>query len=142
MTYKIAVASSDGIQVNETFGSTAGFLVYTIMEDKISTPEERVYVSESESMSCTPSNSCGNGNGCGNGVQNCGGNAGIAAKIALVGDCRCVVCRKIGFQVQKQLERKAISYFDVSCSITEALDKIIAYYRRVDRCQSLRQELP
>lgn len=138
MTYKIAVASSDGVQVNETFGSTARFLVYTIMEDRISPPEERVYVLESESMSCTQSNSCGNGNG----VQNCGGNAGIVAKIALVDDCRCIVCRKIGFQIQKQLERKAISYFDVSCSITEALDKIIAYYRRVDRRQSLRQELP
>ncbi len=140
MTYKIAVASSDGIQVNETFGSTARFLVYTITEDRISPPEERIYVPESASMNCTPTNDCGNG--CGNGTQKCHGGTGVMTKITLVDDCRCIVCRRIGFQIQKQLERKAISYFDVNCSITEALDKIIAYYRRVDRHQSLRKELP
>ncbi|MCD7958268.1 MAG: hypothetical protein LUF89_01780 [Ruminococcus sp.] len=101
MTYKIAVASSEGMQVNETFGSATRFLVYTVMEDAISAPEERIYVSEFADKNCTPANSCCNGNGGGNGTQNCGGSAGVMAKVALVDDCRCIVYRKIGFQVQK-----------------------------------------
>ncbi|MCM1228176.1 MAG: hypothetical protein NC320_12300 [Clostridium sp.] len=78
----------------------------------------------------------GNSNVCGSG---CGGNGEASAKVELVADCRAVVCKKIGFNIQKQLERKAISSFDVNCSVKEALDKISAYYSRIDRHESLRK---
>lgn len=55
----------------------------------------------------------------------------------LLSDCRCVVCKKIGFQAQKQFEKKAISVFDVECEIKEALDKITFYYNKIDRHESL-----
>jgi len=141
MAYKIAIASSDGTYVDETFGSATRFLIFTVNNETIDPPKERIYVSESVDKKCSPTNGCSNEKGCGNSTKNCGGSAGVMAKVALMDDCRCVVCRKIGFQVQKQLERKAISYFDVSCSITEALNKITAYYRRVDQHQALRKAL-
>ena len=59
-------------------------------------------------------------------------------RVLLIDDCRCVVCAKIGFQAQKQFERKAISVFDIECKITDALDKITAYYEKVDGHKSLR----
>ena len=68
----------------------------------------------------------------------CGGAGEASAKVELVSDCRCVVCKKIGFHIQKQLERKAISAFDVTCPVEEALEKISHYFTRMDNHESLR----
>ncbi len=138
MSYKIAVASSDGKNINETFGSTKSFTVYEVTDGIYRQSEERVF--QSETAEILPENcdskSCGSSNGCGSG---CSGQSNASSKVELVSDCRAVVCRKIGFHIQKQLERKAISAFDVSCSIEEALSKITNYYSRIDRHESLRR---
>ena len=138
MPYKIAVATSDGENVNETFGSAEFFEIYEVADGVYTKSEKRVFQSETSDIlpdKCT-SKGCGNSDGCGSG---CGGSGEVSAKVELVADCRAVVCRKIGFHVQKQLERKAISAFDVSCSVGEALDKISVYYSRIDRHESLRK---
>ena len=57
----------------------------------------------------------------------------VISKVDKIKDCRCIVCKKIGFQAQKQLERKAISVFDIEGSIDEILGKIIEYYRKLDQ---------
>ena len=86
-----------------------------------------------------------NTNGCGNGGCNsgsgggCSGSGEVSRKVELVSDCRCVVCKKIGFHVQKQLERKAITSFDVACTVEEALQKITVYFHKVDTHQSFRR---
>lgn len=172
MAYKIAVASSDGLQIDETFGSTKSFIIYEVEDGKYSRLEERTFHLEaaeenaaslaegcnlpgedSLSESCHKQdcsveyaqgakdgcgsgagNGCGNGSGCGSG---CGGGE-VSAKVELISDCRCIVCKKIGFHIQKQLERKAISAFDVSCSVEEALSKISYYFNRMDNHESLR----
>ena len=67
----------------------------------------------------------------------------MIGKVALIEDCRAVVCKKVGFQAQKQFEKKAISVFDVECSVEEALEKITSYYYKIDNRQSLRsREVP
>ena len=85
---------------------------------------------------------CGNGSGCGGNGQGCGGGTEVLGKVALIEDCRAVVCKKIGFQAQKQFEKKAISVFDIEVSVEDALDKISSYYYKIDNRQSLRQRQP
>ena len=86
-----------------------------------------------------PASSCdGSAKGCGtsgcsgNGMG-CNGSTDVTSKVDKIKDCRCIVCKKIGFQAQKQLERKAISVFDIEGGIDEILDKIIEYYRKLDQ---------
>lgn len=151
MSYKIAVASSDEKQIDETFGSAKRFLIYEVTEDGYRKSEERVFeqaeaddafrtLPEGESLSSgCESRGCGSAGGCGNGAGGgCGGQGEASAKVELVSDCRCIVCKKIGFHIQKQLERKAISAFDVSCSVQEALNKISYYFNRMDKHESFR----
>jgi hypothetical protein len=75
----------------------------------------------------------GSSTGCGGSGSGCLGPTEVVSKVALIADCRCVVCKKVGFQAQKQFEKKAISVFDVECTIEEALDKITSYYAKVGR---------
>ena len=58
----------------------------------------------------------------------------------MIEDSRCVVAKKVGFQAQKQFEKKAISVFDIEVSVKEALDKITSYYFKIDNRQSLRSK--
>lgn len=69
----------------------------------------------------------------GNGGGGCGGGSEHTEKVKLISDYRAVVCTKIGMHAQKQLTVKAISTFDVQCTVSEALDKITAYYKKIDR---------
>lgn len=146
MSYKIAVASSDGKQIDETFGSAGRFIIYEVAGDVPKKLEEREFDNKeadqdavSALAGCNPSGGCGNagGGGCGAG-GGCGGAGEVSAKVELISDCRCIVCRKIGFHIQKQLEQRAISAFDVNCSVEEALEKISYYFGRMDNHKSLR----
>lgn len=132
--YKIAVASSDGINIDRTFGSAEFFTIYEVSANDYHVLEKRKFVSDTEEVSENCKKGCNNDCGSGTG---CGGEAD--KKVKLISDCRCVVCIKIGFNVQKQLERKAISAFDVSCTVAEALEKITDYYTKIDSHTSLRK---
>lgn len=146
MSYKIAVASSDGLQIDETFGSAKKFIIYEVTDGIYRRLEERAFCEEktynddvSAADGCNPQVSCKTEGGCGNGTgSGCGGAGETSAKVELVSDCRCIVCKKIGFHIQKQLERKAISAFDVTCPVEEALEKIAYYFSRMDNHESLR----
>lgn len=166
MSYKIAVATSDEINVDETFGQAKRFIIYEAdgktyrkieerdVEDD-SDADSKASAKKSESVqagcevsagcdskpeSCEAGAGCGSGSGCGGCGGGCGGNGVVSVKISSLFDCRAVVCKKIGVSAQKQFEKKAISYFDVSCSIEEALDKITFYYNRIDNHISLRDK--
>ena len=146
MSYKIAVASSDGIQIDETFGSAKRFIIYEVTDGIYRRLEERTFREEetenndvSAADGCNSPVSCKKEGGCAGGTGGgCGGAGAASAKVELVSDCRCVVCKKIGFHIQKQLERKAISAFDVACQVEEALEKISHYFTRMDNHESLR----
>ncbi len=174
MSYKIAIASSDGENVDVHFGAAEQFYIYEVEETKYQLAEVRKYetaeddladhtgssggisagcssgtdggvdtsyVNNSES-DCGDVTGCGAGTGGGCGAGNgsgCGSGAGgLNPRVELISDCRCVVCTKIGFHVQKQLEKLAIVSFDVTTSVSEALDKITFYFNRVDKHESLR----
>lgn len=141
MSYKIAIASSDGVHIDETFGAAGEFHIYEVNgEDFAETEIRKVSQTRAETVSqeaCGSQSGCGQG-GCHGAAEGCSGGEGASPKVELIADCRCVVCKKIGFRIQKQLERKAITSFAVSCTIEEALEKIATYFYKVDTHQSLR----
>lgn len=135
MSYKIAVASSDGKNVDVSFGGAEQFLIYEVEEEKsYHLLEVRDWKPESMdglTPDCKGVDCRGEGNGCGGAGSN-------IPKLSLVEDCRCLICKKIGFQVCKQLEKKAITAFDIDCDVEEALSKITLYFDRVDHHRTLR----
>lgn len=150
MAYKIAVASSDGIHIDLSFGAAPSFAIYEVEKHTFSLAEKREYIlpenvpagengdaAPKSDAGCGEENHCGNGGGCGagGGCQNAGG---TLPKVELIRDCRCIICKKIGFNVQKQLEKLAITSFDVDCTVEEALIKITTYLEKIDNHQSLR----
>lgn len=148
MAYYIAFGSSNGLNVDLKFGETDHFYIYKVEGQNVSFLEIRHVPSSSSekalpsdtSASCAGSgNGCGgSGNGCGGNGHGCGGGEAVLGKVSLIEDCRAVVCKKIGFQAQKQFEKKAISVFDVEVSVEDALDKISSYFYKIDNRQSLR----
>ena len=152
MAYNIAFGSSNGINVDLKFGETDKFYIYRVDGQDLqfleirhvnpSDPSAKAPAPASEASSCGNGGSCGNVSGCGGNGQGCGGGTEVLGKVALIEDCRAVVCRKIGFQAQKQFEKKAISVFDIEVSVEDALDKISSYYYKIDNRQSLRQIRP
>ncbi|MCR5529107.1 MAG: hypothetical protein K6F49_07815 [Saccharofermentans sp.] len=139
MAYKIAIGSSDGKIVDLKFGEVNKFLIYEV-GDEVVLSEEREYIpgeAEDASADSCSSSSCDT-KSCGGNGGGCQGPGNVAGKVELISDCRAVVCKKIGFQAQKQFEKKVISVFDVECEVKEALDKITFYYKRIDNHESLR----
>lgn len=144
MSYKIAVGSSDGVNVDLKFGEVNKFLIYDIDDDirfvgarKVDKRSLDNTVKADVSANCN--SGCSSDNSCGNRGNGCGGEEGVLKLISTIKDCRCVVCKKVGFQAQKQFEKKAIAVFDVEMPIKEALDKIASYYKKIDHHQSLRK---
>lgn len=154
MSYLIAVASLDEKNVDLSFGAAEGFHVYSIdgleikkigyrkleenkEPDLDNSVQKKISDSLPENFECSERPQCGNGKGCGSG---CHGAGGLLPKVELIADCRSLVCKKIGFQAQKQLEQKKITSFDVDCSVNDALTKISAYFDKIDRHISLRKD--
>ena len=130
MAYKIAVASSDGVNVDLHFGAAAEFLIYNVNDEGSFELLEKRKIEEKAAENCGTKNcgsGCGNGNGGG-----CGGAGGPSARVEQICDVRAVVAAKIGFNVTKALEKKAISGFDVECPVQDALEKITKYFYSVD----------
>ena len=137
MSYKIAVATSNELYVDLHFGAAKFFSIYEVQDNgEFSFLEKRDYDEsrEGESIDGKPAKTAGchgSGSGCGQG----GCSGGASAKVELISDVRAVIAEKIGFNVTKQLEKKAISSFDVDCSVQEALEKITKYFYSVDNHQ-------
>ncbi len=128
MSYKIAVGSSDGVNIDLKFGQIEKFLIFEI-DENIVLKEERFF-DLSRETDCNAG--CGGG-GCSGRGGGCSGPEEVSAKVELIKDCRAIVAKKIGFQAQKQLEKRAIAVFDVEYTIEEALTKISNYYSKIDK---------
>lgn len=143
MAYKIAVGSSDGERVDLKFGEVSKFMIYEVNGQQFKLHETRQVATHTVSEEVSNTKACINGGcekgGCSGNGHGCNGPTDIEEKVALIKDCRCVVCKKIGFQAQKQFEKKAISVFDVACLVSEALSKIVYYYDKLDHHESIRQ---
>ncbi|MCR5454869.1 MAG: hypothetical protein K6F33_07785 [Bacteroidales bacterium] len=124
MSYKIAIASSDSLNVDLHFGNASSFKIYTVEGLDFSLLEDRKVDCNTQTENCGKNCGQGDGNGCGNKEK--------SAAVEAISDCRAVVCAKIGRNILKQLESKAISTFDVEVTIDEALSKIVNYYYKID----------
>ena len=144
MSIKVAIASSDSLNVDLHFGQAKSFLIYELKDSKFVLTEKReLPLSENESTSPeAPSPQdfgggcggagfgCGSGGGCGGSGGGCGGGASgpLAPAVELLLDCRAVVAAQIGQGMGRQFQRNAISVFDIELPIEEALNKLAAYY--------------
>ena len=146
MSIKVAIASSDGLNINLHFGQAKSFLIYELKDSKFVLTEKRVLPPQSDtpvvSTGSTTSDygygsgcggagfGCGSGGGCGGSGGGCGGGASgpLAPAVELLLDCRSVVAAQIGQGMRRQFERNAISVFDIELPIEEALNKLAAYY--------------
>lgn len=141
MSYRIAIASSDNKNVDTSFGEAESFLIYEVDDNqKPQLVEKRKWDGvelTQAAKQCFGADGCKSIGGCG-GAVGCSGGDGEIPKLELVSDCRCLVCKKIGFRVEKQLEKKAIVAFDIEYSIEDVLKRIIFYFDKVDNHKSLR----
>ena len=137
MSYNIAVASTDGINIDKHFGTSDSFIIIRINDD--GTYEklgERIVEESQNNNNSNISTNCGEG-GCG---HSCGGHndQAIQKKVEAISDCRCVLCFECGQGSERQLGKNNISVFAVSLKLDEALKIIIKYYKRSDGNQSLK----
>lgn len=134
MSYLLAVASTDGSVIDTTFGAAQSFRIYEAEGTRFEFRGIREIPLEEGGGDA--GSACGPGSGCGHGGG--GGCGATSGKVEHLSDVRTILATKVGFQAQKQLEKKAISTFDLEADVDEALKKITAYYDRVDRHESLR----
>ena len=142
MSTKIAIATSDNLNIDLHFGQAKSFLIYELKDSKFELTEKRE-LPASENKPTSPEapspqdfgGGCGGaGFGCGSGGGGSGGGCGggasgpLAPAVELLLDCRSVVAAQIGQGMRRQLERNAISVFDIELPIEEALNKLAAYY--------------
>lgn len=142
MSYKIAVASSNQINIDLNFGGAFEFLIYEVKDSgEYNLLETRSTLQQKDEikgeLSCDTGCNSVCKSGC-EGSSGCGDSQSDSPKVLLISDCRCVICKKVGFNIQKQLEKKAITTFDVDGTIEEALHKITTYFSRIDHHQTLR----
>ena len=137
MSYNIAIGSSDGINTDLKFGEVSEFLIYSVEGENYKLLERRKVDQNAGASSCG-NGGCSPEGGCSGAGNGCGGSEEVSKKVSVIEDCRCVVCKKVGFQAQKQFEKRAISVFDIECTIEEALTKIASYYYKLDNNRSLR----
>ena len=139
MSIKVAIASSDGLNIDLHFGQAAQFHIYELCGDHFEFLETRDVpkAAQTEDDSSAFAGGCGGGGfGCGRGAGcsgsggGCGGGAGgpLAPAVELLLDCRSVVAAQIGQGMGRQFQRNAISVFDIELPISEALEKLAAYY--------------
>lgn len=149
MGIKVAIATSDGLNIDLHFGQAKSFLLYEFKDGKFELSEKReVPVDDSAVAALRPAQgpqgeghgpqedelsggfACpGGGGGCGG----CGGGASgpLAPAVELLLDCQAVIAAQIGQNMRRQFERNAISVFDVELPVTQALEKLAAYYSKL-----------
>ena len=139
MGIKVAIATSDGLNIDLHFGQAKSFLLYEFKDGKFELSEKRevpvddsavVALRQAQGPQIETTFACpGGGGGCGG----CGGGAAsgaLAPAVELLLDCRAVVAAQIGQGMRRQLERNAISVFDIEIPVEDALKKLAAYYAK------------
>lgn len=137
MSLKVALASSDGKNIDLHFGKAEKFYIYELNDKGFELVESRDAPKQEEKESsadseCIPGGGagCGGGFGCGSGCGGgCGGASGpLSPLVKGLLDCRAIVAAQFGQNARRQFERNAVSVFDVELPIDEALEKLAAYY--------------
>ena len=134
MSVKVAIATSDGLNIDLHFGQAREFLIYEAQNGVFVQTERRKVpdLPVSDQDSSNPSGGFGCGSGCGGGGGGCcgGGGGPLSPVVELLSDCRAVVAAQFGHKIGRQFERKAISVFDIELPINQALEKLSVYYKK------------
>ncbi|MBQ1661413.1 MAG: hypothetical protein II054_02815 [Treponema sp.] len=134
MGIKVAIASSDGINIDLHFGQAKQFAIYELESGHFAFLENRDAPNSEQASDDTSPSGCGGGfgGGCGGG-NGCGSSGGPASpRVELLLDCRSIVAAQVGQNVRRQFERNAVSVFDIELPIQEALEKLAAYYTKFE----------
>ncbi len=113
-TYKIAVASSDGIVVNQHFGHSRSFYIYDVSGDTAAfTGEIRMLVPV-----------CQTGNH---------DDDRLTENLRALSDCKYLLVQKIGTEAAARAESLGISPYEIPDIIGDAINKLVSY----EKVQSL-----
>jgi len=139
MSIKIAVGSSNGIVIDQHFGSATKFYIFELLGDGNSEFIETREV-ETEVVGLTPTTcndnvnkGCNSGGnlGCGSGCHSGGHDEdGLIGKINLILDCQATLVNQVGKGAEKLLLKNGISAFEAKGSIEKAFSKLYIYYKR------------
>ncbi len=139
MSYKIALASTDGKYIDVAFGEAKEFFIYEVHEDGTFEYTETRPVKENLEFTKEDDNRGCKDSGCFKYENGCVGQRNQSVSVSLLKDCRIVICKKIGFHIQKQLEKNAISSFEIVKEIIPTLVRITSYFYLVDHHKNLRE---
>ncbi|APM37855.1 NifB/NifX family molybdenum-iron cluster-binding protein [Clostridium kluyveri] len=131
MGYNIAVASTDGVNIDKHFGASNSFFIIKVNDDESyeNLGERLVEKNQKNSVNCSSYSS-----------KHSFGNINpkIQRKVEAISDCRCLLCSRYGPSSEKQLGKNNISVFGINMKLDEALKTIIGYYKKSDERKSLK----
>ena len=131
MSYKIAVATSDGQVVDLSFGECEKFQIYEVNEQGDCVPAEtRICQNDLKRTGGETAERSSGGCGCGGNRNAC--TTMHSAKVERLSDCRCILCIRAGEKVKKLFDAKAVTLFEIKGDIPALLKKIIIYYARIN----------
>ncbi|GHV49022.1 hypothetical protein FACS189499_09670 [Clostridia bacterium] len=123
MGYKIAAASSDGVNIDLHFGKADSFHIAEVADDgsfRFTEVRRRDIAAE-----CSPEQKSGCSGGC-------KGGGGGKVNAALISDCAYLLVEQIGMHALQSLAEQGITAFDVSGSAEKAVKRIIDYNTRME----------
>ncbi|WP_058302287.1 NifB/NifX family molybdenum-iron cluster-binding protein [Gorillibacterium timonense] len=112
MTYQVAVASLDGVRINQHFGRAERFLIY-----QIDGSGQAACIEEREVKRA-----------CGYGSHE---EDSLLASAAALADCSFALVARIGPGAEKILAKQGVKAFEIADSIPNALEKLVRYLDRV-----------
>lgn len=139
MSFRIAAASSDGVNVDLHFGHAESFYIYEVQSDGsyelvnvAAVPEkeeggsrELIRVENRSAGGCS-------GGGCGSG-GGCHTIASFSMNSDFLGGSRYVLAAKVGKGIEKALLKNGITAFSVELPIEQAIAKIAVYEKRLHK---------
>ena len=121
MSFRIAAATSDGINIDLHFGHADTLYIYEVHDDGSYKLYDKIHVPEQPQ-------------GCENGCRGrChGGGGGFSIDISFLKGVKYVLAAKIGNGIEKSLLRNNITAFSVETTINNAVRKITIYEKRLN----------
>lgn len=113
-TFKIAVATRDGLMVDEHFGRAERFVVFTLKGNKVEKAEMRPVPHK---ISCRTGE---------------GQLVGIMQRLELLDDCQAVICLKAGQCAHEAAKSKGMTILEADERVSVALERFIQQYEKED----------
>lgn len=128
MSYKIAVASSDGSTIDQHFGKADRFEIFEVLDDGGFRSSEIRAKPAAVLSGETADHKRGTGCGCEGGEADAG----------IISDCAYVLAAQIGMGALRSLARQGITAFDVDGNPEDAVKKIIEYNIRLGKRKKIK----